>query len=293
MARVGERALTVEEVAREVRSLGSAAVRRYDSKPQMRKFVEDQVRFELLVRAAGERGLHRDPEVISAARKVMVRKLLQRDLGHTAFPQLRESAVERYYERHRDEYVQPEKRRFSHIQLAPTEAGRVLAQALIERLAESPEDPSLFANLKAKHSLKITTRRLGLDDLFQAQQQVAESYGPSFAAELFSAPTNAVIGHPVQSTQGWHVVKLLAVREALTRPLEDVRTEILEKLQRGRRSEAFDKYLNDLKKRFPVAIYEARLPQVIDAIDALPPDPPEYQPASDLTINSPTLEETP
>ncbi len=47
---------------------------------QVREFVEEQIRFELLVRSALERGLANDPDVIEVAHKAMVRKLLQQTL---------------------------------------------------------------------------------------------------------------------------------------------------------------------------------------------------------------------
>ena len=58
-------------------------MRRYARRKKLREFVEDQIRLELLARAGVERGLANDPEVVRAARSVMVRKLLRSDLGPT------------------------------------------------------------------------------------------------------------------------------------------------------------------------------------------------------------------
>jgi len=54
----------------------------------------------------------------------------QVDMNAEAFPgQPDERSIRSYYERHREDYVQPEKRRIADIQLAPTEAGNARAQS--------------------------------------------------------------------------------------------------------------------------------------------------------------------
>ena len=79
-----------EEIQERLREQGKRA-KRYRHRRGLRRLVEDQVRFELLAQAALERGLDRDPDVVREARKVMVRKLLDRDLTH---PQATISALQ-------------------------------------------------------------------------------------------------------------------------------------------------------------------------------------------------------
>ncbi|MEZ4272060.1 MAG: hypothetical protein R3C68_11725 [Myxococcota bacterium] len=157
LAQVGTETITVEETAETLRQMGRAAIRQHQDPQHMRRFIEDQVRFELLVKAAAERGLERDPDVIDAARKVMVRKLLQRDKDAMASDQMvNDAMIRNAYERDLHEYVQPEKRRLADIQLAPTSSSP--STMLIDTLQASPNDKSLFARLAAKHSTKETRR---------------------------------------------------------------------------------------------------------------------------------------
>ena len=268
MARIGEATLTVEQLADRIQGQGRAAVRRFASPVRARQYVEDQVRFELLVQAGLERGLQRDPDVIETAQKVMVRKLLLRDMGPEAFPTVSDKTIESYYRRHANEYVQPEKRRFADIQLAPTEDGRVLAMSLLEQIAKDPEDMGRFKMLVARHSLRKVIKTPGIAEIYKSRAQLIATFGPAFATEVFTAQTDSLIAKPVQSTQGWHVVKVLAVREALTRELDKVRDEIRDSLQRGQRSKLFEDYLSNLKQRHPIAIYDARIDELVAALNA-------------------------
>ncbi len=276
VARIGDYSMVIDEVADRVRKQGATAVHRYVAKGKMRGFIEDQIRFELLVLAAKERGLHRDPEVVDAARKVMVRKLLRTDMAdHLFAAQIIDKDIEAYYNKRQNEYVQPEKRRYADIQLAPTAEGRVLAEELIRKLQARTSGQAIhFKMFRQKHSLRKRTRRLGVDELFKARTEVDEEFGPNFSEEIFSIPSSAeggvLIDHPVQSTKGWHVVELLSVREALTRSLGDARSEIIDLLRRDTRTRAFERYLADLKRRYPVQLYEDRIEDVVDALRAQP-----------------------
>lgn len=272
VVRVGDYSLVVDEIADRIRSQGRASVQRNLASDKMRNFVEDQIRFELLVLAAKERGLHRDPEVVDAARKVMVRKLLRTDMADHLFAEkITDQEVEAYYNKRQDEYVQAEKRRYADIQLQPTSEGRVLAEELIRQLQSKRNNRTLtFKMLRQKHSLRKRTRRLGVEELFKSRTELTAELGPNFAEEVFSIPAFAeggtLIDHPVQSFRGWHVVELLSVREALTRSVSDARREIVDRLRRDTRTRAFDTYLADLKRRHPVQLYENRIDRVVEAL---------------------------
>lgn len=259
VARVGDVMITAEQIEQRVRAQGQSR-RAFESVKGLRELVEDQVRFELLARAALDRGLERDPDVIDAARKVMVRKLLQRDLDPSVFEDaVSDDALRAYYERHRDSYLQMEKRRFAQIQLAPTEEGRAIAQSIIDRIQGKQNQGELFSQQAQRFSLDVATRGRGGDSPFQTLDEIRDDFGISFANAVFSHEPNTLVAQPVASTRGWHVVRVVARREALTRDYAEVREQIREKLLQGQRSTQFQKYLEDIERTYAVAIYDDRL----------------------------------
>jgi hypothetical protein len=264
VARVGDATLTVDDLVERLQSQGSAAHRRYASRRNLRQFVEDQIRLELLVRAGLERGLANDPDVVQAARAVMVRKLLQHDLGPgVGGDDASEEEIVAYYERHADDYQQPEKRRFAHILLAPTEEGRAQAENILMRLEARPNERSLFRLQAARFSRDEESKLRGGEVSFEPHESLTALYGPSFADRVFKTAPGTLVTHPVQSTRGWHVLKVVSRREALARSLDEVREEIRERLLRGQRSKHFDKYLAEIKQRYPVALYEDTLDELL------------------------------
>lgn len=259
VARVGDVMITAEQIEQRVRAQGQSR-RAFETVKGLRELVDDQVRFELLAQAALDRGLERDPDVIDAARKVMVRKLLQRDLDPSVFEDaVSDDALRAYYERHRDSYLQMEKRRYAQIQLAPTEEGRAIAQSIIDRLQGKANAGELFAQQAQRFSLDVTSRGRGGDAPFQTLDEIRDDFGLSFANAVFSHEPNTLVAQPVASTRGWHVVRVVARREALTRDFAEVREQIREKLLQGQRSTQFQKYLEDIERTYAVAIYDDRL----------------------------------
>jgi hypothetical protein len=267
VARVGDVPITVDQIVARVHEQGSAGLRRFQDRRRLRELIEDEIRVELLVRAGLERGLAADPEVVQAARQVLVRKLLQHDLGPSiGGGSITEADLEGYYRQHEQDYQQPEKRRLLQIQLAPTNAGKALGYNILQSLAGKEDDVALFRLAVERHSLDSESRARGGEIPFISREELTEALGTSFATEVFAAPPGKLMPDPVQSTRGWHVVKVAARREAVARSLEEVREDIRERLLKGQRAEDFETYLAEIRRRYPVALYESRIDEVLARI---------------------------
>lgn len=261
-AYVGKTTITEQRLLQRIRSQGHSK-RSYDTEPVMRELLEDEIRMELLAQAAMDRGFARDPEVIDAARRVMVRKLLQRDLGPEVMDGIaNESALRSYYERNKGTYMQPEKRRIAQIQLAPTEEGRSLAAEIIERCGTRPSD-SIFQSFAQRYSKDPSNQRKGVEQPFVTQEELEEEMGITFAEQAFALEQGEISKQPVASTKGWHVVRVVARREALQRGFEDVREQLRERLLHGERSEQFKRYLKELQENYPVQVFSEQIQQMM------------------------------
>ncbi len=265
VARVGTTTLRLSDLQRRLDAQGPAK-ERYGSTAALRRFVEDQVRFELLAEAALARGLDRDPDVVDAARKVMVRKLLLADLGaDEQGDDISDEAVLAYYESHRSAYMQPERRRLAHIELLPTAEGRALARQIIDKLrAVVPEEAARsFGRYAAQHSRASTARTRGGElAAFVSEDELVRDFGKSFAEAAFRLGVLEVSSAAVQSTRGWHVLLVLAKRDSYARSFEEVAPEIRARLGGDDRSRRFQTYLRDLRARYPVTLFDEPLSEL-------------------------------
>jgi len=71
------------------------------------------------------------------------------------------------------------------------------------------------------------------------------------------------ISEPIRLDDGWHLIKLLEVRAASTRPLAEVRESIASQLRADRTRANRQAYLSKLLEQNPPTINELALPKVL------------------------------
>ena len=105
-ARVAGATISVAELEQRFAEMNPYARARYQTAEQRKDYVEGIVRFELLAREAVRRGIQNDPDVVEAAKRVMVQELLKQELDEKA-DAISDAQVKQYYESHHDDYVKP------------------------------------------------------------------------------------------------------------------------------------------------------------------------------------------
>src|SRR5690606_31445302 len=127
---------------------------RYQTEESQKKLLEEMIEVEILAQEAKRRGLDKDPEVQlrlqQALRDEVLRKLEIEQPGLEAFSEL---DVREYYEAHRSEFKEPERRRVQVI--------RVSKQATAEKILESLDEDASGANW-GKLALEYSSDRTNL-----------------------------------------------------------------------------------------------------------------------------------
>ena len=261
-------------------SAAGAGTLRY---PQLLGKVEDRVRFELLAQAAAAKGLAQDPEVVEAARKTMVRKLLAAEFAADKIgSDVTEDALRDYYARHEADFLRPEARRFALLRFANDAWGRAQAEAFARNWrAEADDARGLAAALRVADPLlspRAARRRRRprnqphwQAEAFSSRADVVRRHGDEVAEAVFAGPPLSFPVAVVQTQRGAVAVRVLACRRGLIRSYAEARPEILEQLVRRRRTEHFATYLDGLREARPLTIYEDRMKAWL----ARPNTPPE------------------
>jgi peptidyl-prolyl cis-trans isomerase D len=78
-------------------------------------------------------------------------------------------------------------------------------------------------------------------------------FGPTFEKTVFSLPTGDW-SEPIQSTSGWHRVRVIEETPARLRSFEEVQAEVEADLRRKLREDAYNKEIERLSKKFTVKI---------------------------------------
>jgi hypothetical protein len=269
LARIGSTTLNLCDFARRIASQNPYLRARLNTPEARRSLVRAWVDSELLAAEARARNLDSEPSVRNAVLSQLARQVESAVRSGVAAPVITEADVERYYREHLSEYETPEQVRFSQIVLASrADAERVLAQA--RSLAG---DDTAWRALVRRESRDETTRELGGDLGFVSREGSPQVPREVAEAAFALREVGQVAAQVVESAHGgsnrgpgFHIVRMIARRDALRRSLDDVRRAIRNRLfeEASDRSQAgaVRELLERLRRETPVQIDDGALSRV-------------------------------
>jgi peptidyl-prolyl cis-trans isomerase C len=260
--------LTVGELEDAVKGSGSFTEQRYLDQATLKSLLDRTVRFELLANEAARRGYAANPSVTQAVKQNAVQSMLKAEIDTKITPKtIAPEAVQKYYDEHIDEFVRPEMRRASQVELA-TEAD---AQALLEQAKAA--DMRSFRELARLRSLDDVSKLRGGDlryfDAKGKPDEAAPSIDPALAKAAFALKTVGDTSGVVKVDAGYSIVRLTGMRAAHSESVKDADERIRMRLWREQREAAIDALLADLKTKSAPTIH----PELLDSI-VLPADAP-------------------
>ncbi len=271
MAQMDGFTLTTSEVEQRLNSQSAFVRSRFKDRAEKLKFVDQQIRVEALAKEAVELGYHKSPEVQDALKKIIVQKLTREKFDSAVRPQeITDAELQAYYDSHKDEYNKAEMVRLAQIVFAygPDEATKSAAQKKAAAIGKEAAKEKLlndrkhFKDLVAKHSEDAETKKVGGDLRYLTNKQLVEKFGQTVADAAFGmTDINQVVG-PIAGKTGFHILKRTGHRKAIVRTLDQVKNPIRNVLYREKRSANFDKYVEDLKKKFNVKVFADKIDEV-------------------------------
>ena len=186
------------------------------------------------------------PEQIRAEYLVLSRQAL------AAAADVSDDDVKSWYAAHAEQFKQPEQRRASHIliKVAKTagEADVVAAKAKIEEIrGRLAKDPAAFAALAKQYSQDPVSAAKGGDLEWFGKGAMVKA----FEDAVFALKENET-SDVVRSDFGFHVIRLTGLRAEKTRPLDEVRADVVAAL----REQAGQKKFAELSETFSNTVYE-------------------------------------
>ena len=253
LAKVGDRTITVGEFADRLASQSPYLRARFESPERRKDFLDNLVRYELLVYEATRRGYAEKPEIVRARRNAMIQQLVKREVDEPLEGlEVTDEEIQAIYDANPDEYNRPAQARVSHIFIEDrARARKIFGEAKKADLAG-------FRELARKYSEDADTKASGGDLKFFR----ADEAGPPPKEIQDAAFTLDKVGtlYPelVESGGGYHIIMLTGKRAPLTRTFEQAKRAIRHKIIRQRKDEAIAALTARLRQDIEVEIdYEA------------------------------------
>jgi peptidyl-prolyl cis-trans isomerase C len=261
--------LTAEALEQRFLEMSPALRERYQTPQARREYVESVARFELLAREALARGLQDDPEVLATFKRALVSRLTRQQLEQADLT-VTDAEVAEAYAKERESFSRPAQVRLSHIFLAAPrgDAARVAtaraqAEALMKQLrALPPGDFGAFGKLAREQSEEPRTQPLDGDMRFLSDEALARAYGPEVLEAARGLQEPGGVAGPVQTEQGFHLLKLNGRLAAVDLSLEEVREQLTQRLRSVKQTRAWADFLEGLARRHELSVDEAALARV-------------------------------
>lgn len=266
LAKVGDHEITLGEYAATLERMDPFERVRYQSAERRKQLLDELIDLELLADEARRRGLDQLPETQERVRQLLRDELLART--RAALPpesEISEADARRYYDAHRDDFREPERRRVAHIALASeAEAKAVLEKAQSaspaewgKLVAEKSRDP------RGKPGAALAPELAG-DLGIVGPPGHPRGGNPSVPEPLRAAvfeidKLGGVLPRIVPADHAFHVVRMTGKTDARDRSYADaersIRVALMQERIRAREAELEA----ELKRKYPVTIDEAAL----------------------------------
>jgi peptidyl-prolyl cis-trans isomerase C len=267
LARVGERSITLGDYAAALERMDSFERIRYQTEDRRQALLDEMINVELLAREAERRGLDRKPETQELVRQYQRDELLRRLRASLPGPkQLPLSAVQAYYQEHRAEFRDPERRRAAQIVLDDASlAARVVTEA-------AGADPERWRQLVQQYNPggiapegDKTQARPPLEvpgDLGMLSAVSTDVPEPLRRAVFEIGEVGQVYPRPVAHAGRHYVLRLVSKLDARQRSLEEAEDAVRSLLVQSEQARAEGQLLERLRQSIPVSVDEAALERV-------------------------------
>lgn len=281
---VGKRAITLGDFVATLVRMDRFERLRYQSEAGQKKLLDEMIEVELLAQEAERRGLDKDPKVELRLQQALRDELLRTvEARLPAAEEISEREVREYYEAHRAEFKEPERRRVLLIKVGSESlAKEVLEKALKEGGGgASGAGPSgkVWAELARKYSLENAEARKGDPEEFagdvgfvsapKEERGRNDSVPDEARAGVFEIQKiGGVLPRLIAEGKFFYVVRLGGISPARDRTVQEADRAIRVEIRRQKFLEAEKKLEADLRKKYPVKIDEAAIEKFTAAVPA-------------------------
>jgi len=278
VAKVGDRTITLGDYAATLERMDQFDRLRYQSPERRRELLEEIIDVELLAQEARQKKLDQQPDTQQGIRQILREAVLaEARRGLPAPADIPQDEVRAYFESHRADFREPERRRVAHIVVKDKEtAQKVLALA---KKANARDWGELFQ----KHSLDAPKKGtqgpplelagdLGIVGPLGDARGDNPRVPPEVRAAVFEiGAIGEVLGRAVEAEGGYHVVRMVGKSDAHERTLTDADRSIRVAILQAKIAEREKTLEIELRKQFAVTIDEQALAKV-EVPPAAPPD---------------------
>ncbi|NUN15536.1 MAG: peptidyl-prolyl cis-trans isomerase [Myxococcales bacterium] len=294
IAKIGDETITLGQFEERLNNQPAYVRVRYNSLEKKKEFLDNLIQFELLAHEAKSKGYDKDPDVVSAMKQQMVKKLMEEDIaGLVSATDITTAEIEQYYRDNPTLYHKPEQVRVSQVVLATEAEAQTARNDLLKEIEANPRRKRQTFNdyvrrLSVDEVTKTTSGDVGFFDKEGNRDSADDKLPQPVVDAAFALESINDISNVVADGQQFRILMLTNRRPQIDKSLDEVKRQIHNKLYRERRDSAREQYIAKLRSAAQVQLHEEHL-ALIKNPEFRPPD--LVPPGPDGTNEVPGLKE--
>ncbi len=255
VARVGDRDITVADLEQEwkqasrLKIMGVSELER--KKELVNKLIDDQVVILEAYKEGLDNAVNQDSGLAAQKDRILLNVLYQKEIAAKSKPT--ESELRQEYNRTKEEI------HAAHILVETKQE----AEDIYNQLKAGADFEELAREKSIDPSAKTNGGDLGF---FTWGKMVPEFQQAAFALK------EGEISQPVQSSYGWHIIKLLERREKEQPPFEESKSLIETKVENEKRENRVKEYFAQLRKKVDFSLNPQAYQLLVSKSEEVPPD---------------------
>lgn len=272
IARIDNIYITEEEYVEAMRRRGGNRPGQYHELAQKQELLEALLYRKAVTQAARENGLDREPEIRNSLDRILVNQYIARHLRpRQEDVEISDKAIAEVYERDRERYAVPARRRVAMIRIEVPENAdeefrdnaRQRAEEAVAAARELDEDTLHFGDLAREYSEDQSSRyRGGVIGWIGEQAPERYRHDPVVIETANAMQEVGATSDVLEGSDGYYIVRLVAYEPTRERSIEELGSGIRQRLLRESYRAVEDEFRQEMLERFSIKVREERLSEI-------------------------------
>lgn len=260
LAKLGKQVITLSELEKNISEMPEWKQQRYEGLDGRKKYLNELIEEKLLLLEAEERKLDKTPELAKQIKEyrdqLMLKELVKQEVDDKI--KVEDVDIEKYYNEHKEEYIDPEKVTVTEITLKDEEK----AKEVLEKIKAGAD----FTELAKEMDSKGESYGPGQGNEGRTRPFSRESYSSAreFVEKAFSlnvGEISDIIVQPIGPETYYMIIRADEHTQPRQKELSEVKDDISWTVEREKKRQRIDQWLEQIKKERNFKIYPDRIPK--------------------------------
>jgi peptidyl-prolyl cis-trans isomerase C len=257
LAIVGDEKITEADLYAKISMLPPQFRARYETPEGQKNLLEQTIKFSLLAQEARKQGIDKRDDVAKKIKEIADNIIIQEFTKNAIIDKIMvtDEEIKDHFKKNRDDFTKPEKIKARLILFeSPDNADQKIKKEKEEKARETLtklKKGADFEELAKELSDDKRTQKRGGNTGFFSKGKREGTYGEKFEEIAFSLKPGAT-SDVFESKGGLYIVQVVEKKDKKEETLEEVKERIERKLKQDKQKEAYENFLEELKKKYKV-----------------------------------------